>query len=203
MNSPGGNREKDQRLYGVGGLLFVGMGILLAGLWYVQVVTALNYVQDQETQSMRTVRIPAVRGSILDANGRPLAYDRPTYVVNAYLEELRHHFRQEWKRNRSKGTMTREDRGALEIAVRYLVVSNFTAQLNLDLPIDVTPRKMQAHFLGQRALPQDHGVVGPFDFRAACLGHCHAHLIGVGRIRRGRHLQEPVYISIFSRHRRA
>ncbi len=96
MNSPGGNREKDRRLYGVGGLLLAGMGILLVGLWYVQVVTALNYVQDQETQSMRTVRIPAVRGSILDANGRPLAYDRPMYVVNAYLEELRHHFRQEW-----------------------------------------------------------------------------------------------------------
>ena len=153
MNSPGGNREKDRRLYGVGGLVLAGMWILLVGLWYVQVVTALNYVQDQETQSMRTVRIPAVRGSILDANGRPLAYDRPMYVVNAYLEELRHHFRQEWKRNRPKGTMTREDRGALEIAVRYLVLSNFTAKLNLDQPIDVTPRKMQAHFLEQRALP--------------------------------------------------
>ena len=100
MNSTGNNREKDRRLYGVGGLLLLGMSILLVGLWYVQVATALVYVKDQETQSMRTVRIPAVRGSILDEQGRPLAQDCSTYVVNAYLEELRYYFREEWKNNK-------------------------------------------------------------------------------------------------------
>ena len=84
MDKPASHREKDRRLYGVGALLMLGMCILLAGLWYVQVATALNYVNDQENQSMRTVRLPAVRGSILDAQGRPLAHDQPTYVVHAY-----------------------------------------------------------------------------------------------------------------------
>jgi len=153
MDKSASHREKDRRLYGVGALLMLGMGILLAGLWYVQVATALNYVEDQENQSMRTVRLPAVRGSILDAQGRPLAHDQPTYVVHAYLEELRHHFREEWKRNRPPGALSPEQRRSLEIAVRHHVVARFTAQLQLDQPLDLTPEKMQAHFLEQRALP--------------------------------------------------
>ena len=45
-----------------------------------------------ETQSFRTVRIPAVRGRILDRNGMALAENRPTYNVSLYLEELRKSF---------------------------------------------------------------------------------------------------------------
>ncbi|SVD25719.1 uncharacterized protein METZ01_LOCUS378573, partial [marine metagenome] len=137
----------------VGGLLLLGMGILLVGLWYVQVATALVYVKDQENQSMRTVRIPAVRGSILDAQGRPLAQDRPTYVVNAYLEELRHHFREEWENNEPEGELTDEESARLEIDVRHRVVKRFTDQLGLDQLMDIPPEKMQDHFRDQRALP--------------------------------------------------
>ena len=46
-----------------------GLGVLLAGLWWVQVVSARDYQANLETQSFRTVRIPAVRGKILDRNG--------------------------------------------------------------------------------------------------------------------------------------
>ena len=153
MNSTGNNREKDLRLYGVGGLLLLGMGILLVGLWYVQVATALVYVKDQETQSMRTVRIPAVRGSILDAQGRSLAQDRPTYVVNAYLEELRYYFREEWKNNKPEGKLTNEESTRLEIMVRHRVVKRFTDKLGLDQAMHISPEKMQHHFRDQRALP--------------------------------------------------
>ena len=153
MSDHSSHRDADTRLYGLGAVLLLGMGVLLAGLWYVQVATALTYVEHQENQSMRTVRLPAVRGSILDAQGRPLAKDRPTYVVNAYLEEMRHHFRQEWKRNRPSTSISREQRREMEIAVRHHVVSKFTTQMQLDQPIDVTPDRMQRHFLEQRALP--------------------------------------------------
>jgi len=153
MNSHGKYRDIDRRLYGVGGLLLLGMGILLVGLWYVQVATALVYVKDQENQSMRTVRIPAVRGNILDAQGRRLAQDRPTYVVNAYLEELRHHFREEWKNSKPEGKLTDEESVRLEIEVRHHVVRRFTDQLGLDQFMDISPEKMQDHFRDQRALP--------------------------------------------------
>ncbi len=65
-----------------------GMVVLLAGLWWVQVVSANYYKDKLETQSIRTVRIPAVRGNILDRDGRVLAENRPSYNVDLYLEDL-------------------------------------------------------------------------------------------------------------------
>ena len=89
MINPQTQRDKDQRVFMVAAVILTGVALLLSGLWYVQVATALIYIEDQEIQSMRTVRVPAVRGSILDIHGRPLAQDKPTFVVNAYLEELK------------------------------------------------------------------------------------------------------------------
>ena len=43
-----------------------GMGILLLGLWFVQVISYRQYAENQKAQSFRTVRIPAIRGKILD-----------------------------------------------------------------------------------------------------------------------------------------
>ena len=153
MSSIQSSRERDQRIFTVGAILLVGIGLLLAGLWYVQVATALVYIKDQEIQSMRTVRVPAVRGSILDIHGKPLAQDRPTFVINAYLEELRHHFREEWKNNQPEHKLSKTESDQLEIAVRHRVVSRFTDQLKLSQPIDVTPKQLQAHFSEKRALP--------------------------------------------------
>ena len=69
-----------------------GLGVLLGGLWWVQVVSARDYQANLETQSFRTVRIPAVRGKILDRNGLALAENRPTYNVSLYLDELHNSF---------------------------------------------------------------------------------------------------------------
>jgi penicillin-binding protein 2 len=58
----------------------------------VQVVSARKYESHLETQSYRTVRIPAVRGKILDRNGRVLAENRPRYNLGLYLDDLRKPF---------------------------------------------------------------------------------------------------------------
>ena len=54
--------KTDKRVYATGAVIGIGITLLLIGLWYVQVATALVYINDQEIQSMRTVRVPAVRG---------------------------------------------------------------------------------------------------------------------------------------------
>ncbi|MEY2466533.1 MAG: hypothetical protein QOD03_1054, partial [Verrucomicrobiota bacterium] len=59
--------------------VLVGILILIAGLWWVQVVSARDYQQHQETQAFRTVRIPAVRGKILDRNGLSIAENQAIY----------------------------------------------------------------------------------------------------------------------------
>ena len=72
--------------------MLAGLFILVAGLWWVQIVSSRDYQAHLETQSFRTVRIPAVRGKILDRNGFVLAENRAVYNVSLYLEELRKPF---------------------------------------------------------------------------------------------------------------
>src|SRR5204863_8842668 len=82
--------------------VFAGMIILLGGLWWVQVLSCRHHSENQKSQAYRTVRIPAIRGKVLDRHGNPLAENRPSYNVNLYLDELRELFREEWRRSKQK-----------------------------------------------------------------------------------------------------
>jgi cell division protein FtsI/penicillin-binding protein 2 len=82
-------KKNDPQLRVLAVVVFSGLAILFAGLWWVQIVSARDYQANLQTQSYRTVRIPAARGKILDRHGTPLAENRPTYTLNLYLEELR------------------------------------------------------------------------------------------------------------------
>jgi penicillin-binding protein 2 len=86
-------KENDPQLRLVAVVLAAGLGILLAGLWWVQIVSAREYQSHLETQSYRTVRIPAARGKIVDRHGRVLAENRPRYNLSLYLDDLRKQFR--------------------------------------------------------------------------------------------------------------
>src|SRR3954467_316973 len=87
------------------GVLF-GFCVLLAGLWWVQIVSAQDYQQHLETQAFRTVRIPAVRGKILDRNGATIAENAPNYSVSLYLDDLRDDFKKEYSRLRNTKLVT-------------------------------------------------------------------------------------------------
>lgn len=93
-------KKNDPHLRLITWAVLIGLGILLAGLWWVQVISSRHYAENQKSQSFRTVRIPAIRGKILDRHGEPLAENQPAYSVNLYLEELREHFKAEWARSR-------------------------------------------------------------------------------------------------------
>ena len=85
-------KKNDPQLRLVALVLAAGLCILLAGLWWVQVVSAHEYQSHLETQAYRTVRLPAVRGKILDREGRVLAENRPRYNLCLYLDDLRKQF---------------------------------------------------------------------------------------------------------------
>ena len=86
-------KKNDPQLRLVTGTLAAGLLILLAGLWWVQVVSAREYQGHLVTQSYRTVRLPAMRGKILDRDGRVLAENRPRYSLSLYLDDLRKQFK--------------------------------------------------------------------------------------------------------------
>jgi penicillin-binding protein 2 len=73
----------------VAGAMLAGLLLLGGVLWREQVVKGQEYKHSLDRQSMRRVRLPAVRGLILDRNGICLARNRPSYCIAMYVEELR------------------------------------------------------------------------------------------------------------------
>jgi cell division protein FtsI/penicillin-binding protein 2 len=93
-------KKNDPQLRLVALMLVAGFLILLAGLWWVQVVSSHTYQTHQETQAYRTIRIPAVRGKILDREGRVLAENRSRYNLCLYFDDLGDQFNAEYDRLR-------------------------------------------------------------------------------------------------------
>lgn len=81
-------KKNDPQLRFVAMALAAGFLILLVGLWWVQIVSAGEYRSHLETQSFRTVRVPAMRGRILDCDGRVLAENTARYNVSLYFDEM-------------------------------------------------------------------------------------------------------------------
>jgi len=100
-------KKNDPQLRLVAVVLTAGLGILLAGLWWVQIVSAREYQSHLETQSYRTVRLPAARGKILDRHGRVLAENRPRYDLSLYLDDLRKQFTAEYAAEYARVTNAR------------------------------------------------------------------------------------------------
>jgi len=76
------------RLYVLGTILLLGLGALVAKLWYVQVARGAEYTARINKSSQVTVRLPAVRGEIRDRNGVPLARNRLSFEVDFYLPDI-------------------------------------------------------------------------------------------------------------------
>lgn len=98
-------KKNDPQLRFVALALAVGLFILLTGLWWVQIVSAGEYKSHLETQSYRTIRIPAMRGKILDCQGRVLAENSPRYNLSLYFDELSSDFRSQYEQLRPSRTV--------------------------------------------------------------------------------------------------
>ncbi|HEY6170384.1 MAG TPA: penicillin-binding transpeptidase domain-containing protein, partial [Verrucomicrobiae bacterium] len=135
--------------------VLLGLLILLGGLWWVQIISYRHYAENQKAQSFRTVRIPAIRGKILDRNGIPLAENRPSFNVNLYLGELREPFARQYRDLRPPGPLARERQNELARRARFLVFSNTVQRianvLGESLPVDET--QFQRHYEQRLALP--------------------------------------------------
>lgn len=160
----------------------IGLGILLAGLWWVQVVCGREYQSRLEVQSFRTVRVPAVRGKILDRNGEAIADSRPSFNASLYLEELRKPFsaaasaalgavrtnralQKEELRRQLGRKLTKEEekrfgiplpeRNAIFGAARYQVASNLVSELGRRMgePLRLDPEDFRKRYAEQLILP--------------------------------------------------
>jgi penicillin-binding protein 2 len=157
-------KKNDPPLRLVAIVLLAGLCVLLARLWWVQVVSAHDYKQHLETQANRTVRIPALRGKILDREGRVLAENRPRYNLSLYLDDLHGEFKKEYNRLRpvkiaansppfwklwlgprlvvtNYAPLNKRESEALTRQARYNVANNLVAQMSriLQQPLALDP----------------------------------------------------------------
>jgi penicillin-binding protein 2 len=175
-------KKNDPQLRTVAAVVLGGLGILLIGLWWVQVVCGREYQAHLEVQSFRTVRIPAVRGKILDRDGVVLAENRPTYNISLYLEELRNEFdaayfrevgraraslkqqaeqaadafkRRLTKEEKKQFVLSAKERTWLRQKARYDVASNVVVQVShrLNLPLSLDATNFERHYETRLALP--------------------------------------------------
>ncbi|NIA08358.1 MAG: penicillin-binding protein 2 [Nitrospiraceae bacterium] len=69
--------------------LFLSMFILCARLCYLQVIMGKHFAEESKNNRMRSVRIQAPRGEILDRSGRLLAGVRPCFNVCIIREDVK------------------------------------------------------------------------------------------------------------------
>jgi penicillin-binding protein 2 len=133
-------KDEGGRLHVITWVVAGGMLVLLAGLWFVQVVFAQRFEIDLQRQSIRHVRTPAIRGRILDRNGLVLADDKPRYNATLYLEDLQRQFDTEYSslrkayvqahpeavKSKGKVTLVAAVRQQLQWEADCAVVSNIT-----------------------------------------------------------------------------
>jgi len=172
--------EPHLRLVAVG--LAVGLCILLAGLWWVQVVSSREYQSHLETQAYRTIRLPAVRGKILDREGRVLAENQPRYNLSLYLDDLHQPFDKAYgellkaaramqkqniasaekrlgrslsKAERKQFAFKPEQLQALREASRVRVANGIVAQVSQKIgqPLTFNPVLFNRHYATRLALP--------------------------------------------------
>lgn len=175
-------RKNDPQLRLLALVMCAGLFVLLAGLWWVQIVSARNYQGRLETQSYRTVRLPAVRGKILDRNGRVLAENRPNYSISLYFEDMRRAFDRAYAEEVTRVRAEREqqmaaresrlgrklnqderrgfavtlaERNEIRAATRYATASNLVWQIGVCLqrPLMLDRTHFARHYETRRALP--------------------------------------------------
>ena len=159
-----------------------GLCLLLAGLWWVQIVSAREFQARLETQSYRTVRILPVRGRILDRNGLALGDNRPSLDACLFLEEMRPAFTAAYLRRLAElrkqleaGRAAAERKAARKLTpaeskpfllsvarkdevgrqARYEVASNLVAELGARLgrPLALDQKTFERHYAEKLVLP--------------------------------------------------
>jgi penicillin-binding protein 2 len=151
-------KREARRLRTVSAVVAAGMLALLAGLWFVQIVSGKQMQGRLERQSLHKARVAAERGNIFDRNTNALVDNRPQYNVVLYLEDLRSQFTNEYDSRvvreyvrehpgTSAGRLPSKIKGPLRLEADYRVVSNITFQVAAELKQPMTlDRESFEHF---------------------------------------------------------
>ncbi len=150
-------RFKAYRIVLLGALMVACLGVLVARLWIVQVARGDEYTAKVRNRSQVTVRLPAVRGEILDRNGVPLVQNRASFEVDFYLPDMVREYRER------HGTLPRTTyratvRGMLQEkqeadVVRIVNEAVIPRLEELGLAQDYNAQRLQIHYRNNTEVP--------------------------------------------------
>jgi penicillin-binding protein 2 len=151
--------KTEARIRIIGLIFLLGLGAVLAKLWWVQVARGDYYTQKIRGQSEVTVRIPSVRGEILDRNGVKLVTNRASFSVDFYLNDMVKGYAQAFGRNKVpkipyphtvRGVYKETDEPDVVQIVRETVLPRLE---ELGIHEDFNAKQLQTHFRNDTLVP--------------------------------------------------
>ena len=145
------------RLLFIAALMLAAMGGITFRLWYVQIARGAEYTAKIASGSRVTVRIPAVRGEIVDRNGIPLVQNRSSFDVDFYLPDMVRSYRE----NKGsvpvvtyRGTVHNMPKDMKEADVARIVREEIIPGLTqLGVAQDYNSERLQIHYRNNREVP--------------------------------------------------
>ncbi len=163
----------------LGTLAMVMFAIVFFRLWYLQVLSGEQYVQQADANRARSLPIPAPRGEILDREGRPIVSSRTTNAVQIVPSALPPEGAQRRALYRRLGRVL----GMREARIRELVIADSNAVRYAPVTIKTDAGRGPLTVLAERQNEFPGVVQQPVSIRAYPFGEEGAHLVGyVGQV---------------------
>ena len=168
-------RSDEFRITVLASIVLAAMLLLTGKLWYVQVASGEEYTARIRNSSQVSVRLPAVRGEILDRHGIPLARNRASLAVEFYLPEMVRDFRARYGsvpmrnyRTTVRGMMTEKSEPDIVKIINEAVMPRLT---QLGLARDYNANQLRLHFRNDTEVPYTYIEELDFDTMARFAEH--------------------------------
>lgn len=149
--------------------------LLLVRLWYLQVARGADYTSRIRSSSQVSVRLPAVRGEILDRNGIHLARNRASNAIEFYFPDIVRDYRNRFGTLPTRtyqttvgGMMTEKTEADIVKIVKETVIPRLE---ELGLARDYNADAMRAHFRNETEVPFTYAEDLDFDTMARFAEH--------------------------------
>lgn len=150
-------RSPEFRIAVLAAIALAGFGLLGARLWYIQVARGAEYTARIRSNSQVNVRLPAVRGEILDRNRIALAENRASNAVEFYLPDMVRDYRARFGdvprhtyRTTVRGMMTEKSEPDIVKIVNETVMPRLQ---ELGLARDYNANQLRLHFRNNTEVP--------------------------------------------------
>ena len=159
--------QPGSRIVFLGLVVLVGFACILLRLWDIQVIRGSEYASKINTNSQVTVRLPAVRGEILDRNGVKLVENRASFEVDFYLPDMVRAYRESKGSvpiTTYRGRVHNMPRDLKEADVVKIVSETIIPRMEeLGVARDYNANALQIHYRTNREVPYNYRQDLDFD----------------------------------------